>query len=358
MPPRRRAINDLSFQIADLDARPVPASRRHRVPASRGFTLLELLVVIGIIVLLAAILVPVVSQVRMKGYVAVTQAQLQRIATAVQSYYHDFKAYPGPLPNSQLAGWPNSASVNITVDPNAQPQPPQFDPKNITSSENLVLGLFGVLAPPSANNQNNSTGVTYSGFPPKHDVLSLNPVRPASYHYIDYIPEELSIPTGYAYASRFGGQAGSGQSLNVDGAAAAHPGDTSGAYAQPVGLDSTIPEFMDKIPDYMPILYIRANVGVAVSSTYTGIATVATPPQNPPAQYDATQLKYYGFNNVYVTDYPLPTGTNVSGPDAQWIGYFMNPNIVGQPRGKDGFILISAGADRLYGTKDDIIVTP
>src|SRR3954451_8771300 len=99
-----------------------------------AFTLLELLVVIGIIVLLAAILVPVVSQIRMKGYVTTTQAQMQRIAAAVQSYYHDFKAYPGPLANSSLAGWPNAANNKMAM---AATVP--IDPKMITSTENLTL---------------------------------------------------------------------------------------------------------------------------------------------------------------------------------------------------------------------------
>src|SRR5215831_13873706 len=117
MPSRRRAENDLRSQISNLKS--FPASPHPRVAASAffshspsraltpsrtAFTLLELLVVMGIIVLLAAILVPVVSQVRMKGYVTTTEAQMQCIAAAVQSYYHDFKAYPGPIANSSLSG--------------------------------------------------------------------------------------------------------------------------------------------------------------------------------------------------------------------------------------------------------------
>jgi hypothetical protein len=112
----------------------------------------------------------------------------------------------------------------------------------------------------------------------------------------------------------------------------------------------------------MPILYIRANVGVQVSGG-TGIASSSVSP-SPPVQYDASQLKPYGFNTVSFDpagktgDYMLPTGITATGTDAQWVAYFMNPNLAGQPRGKDGYVLISAGADRLYGTKDDIIVTP
>jgi prepilin-type N-terminal cleavage/methylation domain-containing protein len=340
----------------------MPANRRaKRLPAA--FTLLELLVVIGIIVLLAAILVPVVSQVRMKGYVATTQGQLERISAAINSYYHDWKAYPGPLANSQLVGWPNAANNKIPLDTTVNPAPPTIDATMITSSENLVLGLLGILSAPDPATPGQAK---YSGLPPKHDVLNLNPLRPASYHYIDFTPDELSLPSGFAYAARYGSLMDnpSGKSLNVD-AKALQPtqaSDPIGVNGQLIGLDTAVPEFMDRIPEYMPILYVRANVGVAVQGG-TGIASVAVTPTSP-VQYDASQLKSYGFNTVSFDpsgktgDYVMPSGITVSGSDAQWIAYFMNPNLAGQPRGKDGYVLISAGADRLYGTKDDIIVTP
>jgi hypothetical protein len=238
----------------------------------------------------------------------------------------------------------------MALDPNVIPPPPVIDPAKITSSENLVLGLLGALSPP-----NPPPNALYSGFPPKHDVVGLNPLKPTSYHYIDFIPEELSLPTGFAYAVRTGTMTGAGQ-LNTDVTVS---GGANVPTAETVGGDSSIPEFMDRIPEYMPIIYLRANVGVPAGAGYTGIASLTITPANP-AQYDVTQLSFYGFNKVSSVDYPIPTlpAPGATGPDAPWVAYFNNPNLSGQPRGKDGFILISAGADRLYGTKDDIIVTP
>src|SRR5579862_7526733 len=99
---------------------PVPVSPRLRISASprlrherRGFTALELLVAIGIIVLLAAILIPVVNQVRMRAYTATTEGEMQRIMTACINYYHDFNAYPGPLSNGMVLH--NGAQTPSTV---------------------------------------------------------------------------------------------------------------------------------------------------------------------------------------------------------------------------------------------------
>ena len=106
----------------------LPAARR-----ASGFTLIELLVTIGIIALLLGILVPVVGRIRIAGYVTSTQSQLSAIQGAIEQYKQTFDAYPGPLPDSELA-------------PNGPPTSTGNVINNIgktTSSENLVLGLLG-----------------------------------------------------------------------------------------------------------------------------------------------------------------------------------------------------------------------
>jgi type II secretory pathway pseudopilin PulG len=65
-----------------------------------AFTLVELLVVIGIIVLLIGILLPVVSAVRRSAEKNATRLDLQTIGLALESYRKDFGDYPRP-PDSQ-----------------------------------------------------------------------------------------------------------------------------------------------------------------------------------------------------------------------------------------------------------------
>jgi prepilin-type N-terminal cleavage/methylation domain-containing protein len=336
----------------------------NRAVRPRGFTLIELLVVIGIILLLLAILLPVASQVRIRAYNTSTQSQMSRIMAACQNYYHDFNAYPGPIANAYLS----------QQTPVADPSPSKLTPPGgtaITSSENLVLGLLGFLSPPSTANP--KVTLTQAGFPtsmaaiatnpvqaPIHDVLSLNPLHPAAYHYIDYVAEELS--PGPASLLEYA----AGQAMT----------------------DTCVPEFVDRFPEHLPILYMRANAGSP--GTPSGTSTIWVGATDTGYQYNLTEVVDY-FSNIResnthewlalgTTTYFTAGGTglwslysagslasDIAMPYNDWAQvapatsatyYLANPNVAGSVLGKDGFVLISAGIDHVYGTRDDIIVTP
>jgi hypothetical protein len=297
--------------------------------------------------LLMAILLPVVSQVRIRAYDTSTQSEMSRIMAACQMYFHDFNAYPGPIANAYVSGG---------AKPGQDPSPAKLAPPGgtaITSSENLVLGLFGLLSPgktvgtPPTLTQTPFTPPNPPLLPPTHDVLGLNPLHPVAYHYMDYIAEELS--PGPASAIDYL----SGQTLN----------------------DTLIPEFVDHFPEKMPILYLRANVG------NQGVASL-----DDTTQYNWTEVAPYGswirmadssvvWNAFTQTNLTQMYSNSQAGPSlladdvaTPYVDFyvvngtanylFVNPNIAGTARGKDGFILIGAGVDHIYGTTDDTIVTP
>ncbi len=62
----------------------------------RGFTLVELLVVMGIIALLAAILIPVVSNAKKTGTKATCMNNMREIGAAVIAYRQDKSVFPDP----------------------------------------------------------------------------------------------------------------------------------------------------------------------------------------------------------------------------------------------------------------------
>lgn len=60
----------------------------------KGFTLIELLVVIAIIAILAGLLLPVVANVRKKGYETKAKTEVKSIETALKQYYAEYGKYP------------------------------------------------------------------------------------------------------------------------------------------------------------------------------------------------------------------------------------------------------------------------
>jgi len=66
----------------------------HRTPAERGFTLVELMVVVAIIALLASIVIPNFVHARAQAAVSQTQANMKQVGTALELYYADKQDYP------------------------------------------------------------------------------------------------------------------------------------------------------------------------------------------------------------------------------------------------------------------------
>jgi prepilin-type N-terminal cleavage/methylation domain-containing protein len=317
-----------------------------------GFTLVEMLTVIGIIVLLVSILLPVVGAVRTKGHDADTKAMLARIATGIQSYYADFNAYPGPIGNDKIGVTPGP-TIGIRTSPGVTMT--LGDTSKITQAENGLLGLLGGLTVDSSSAAGNILfDPTLIGQGP----MSLNPRNPKKYRaYMD----KVSMTSLHGDPTK-------GYKFRDDAAEAD---------------DTCIPEFVDKFPDPLPILYMRANRGA--TGIVSNVAPSGTTPQE---QYDLRQIIGYTKTNIglgkdlaqseyrgraaseyaqfkhglhtvdrnttIIENPPRPPGepgTYVYPYDLH--PYMRHPSIANTPRQKDGFILISAGPDRVYGTKDD-----
>jgi prepilin-type N-terminal cleavage/methylation domain-containing protein len=291
----------------DDDDEGLPMRNRHR----RGFTLVELLVVIGIIALLIGILIPVVSRVRQAAYGANTRSLLQKISAACSSYQLTFNAYPGIMPNAYFPG----AVGSFFTDPSY---------KNFTQSEDLVVSLAGGL-------KTDATGkfdfdATYLGQGP----TNFNPLNPGKAHsaFISADPNDLS------------------------------PKDAAGHYTiatnnelnQPFVQDSPAPEFMDKFPDPRPIIYVRANRGTTSGS-------IISPGYAPAFAYNYAAVSPY-LNKI--ADDPAevlaqpPAVPNV--PTDPTVKYFTSEQSTTSAKFAGTYILISAGPDRKFGTADDIIM--
>lgn len=321
---------------------------RHR----RGFTLLELLVVISIIVVLVSLLLPTIAKVRQQAHATSTKAQITSLATAMQAYSGDFGSFPGPVPNTTLglAACGISGAVDQANNPIAG-----WDVTRMSMAENAYLGLCGGLVKVTDTNFVYSTAQAGNG----PLWLGITPKKLPKY------ADNVNISSGFY----------------KDG------NDTP-------ANDTIIHEFLDKFPEAMPMLILRARVKAP------GVASVSNvPPAGTPAQqYDLEQIVSYtesdigvgrtlGQDEVKGHVVPTPyhpfhglhtvTPTATIGPPPSSPGglteYYpydlyaalIDPTLTrvlptpanptpNSPRQKDGFIIISAGIDRVYGTPDDI----
>jgi prepilin-type N-terminal cleavage/methylation domain-containing protein len=375
----------------------------------RGFTLVELLVAIGIIVILIGLLIPVVTKVRKSAYGASTANQISVLSTAIEQYHNDFNAYPGPLPLNQINYNASSSDPNYTepfiYDSTGAMQKLKYSPTAPTSTagtfnldlisgpQNLVLGLLGGLKVVNSGGTvtfeydptviYSQAGTNLSTIPAPAGPSSLNLNTPkTSPAYITATASDLSNPFD----------------LNAVKANASFA-DAAGRAPH----DTIIPVFVDKYPDAMPILYMRAQRGASGLVSFAGddkpSGTSLNPDPGPPGTTQVTSWQYdlreiYPYTNSDATSATSNIGVNMSkkilgtsnvfvhGLQKVWVSastpgsiistapldawiYLRNPSLgpaiptsgsasdIGAPRQKDGYILISAGPDRLYGTTDD-----
>jgi prepilin-type N-terminal cleavage/methylation domain-containing protein len=81
--------------------------------SARGFTIVELLVVVIVIGVLASIAIPKFSNQKEKSYMAQMKSDLRNLATAEEAYFYDSTTYTSVL--ADLKNFNGSQSVTITI---------------------------------------------------------------------------------------------------------------------------------------------------------------------------------------------------------------------------------------------------
>jgi type IV pilus assembly protein PilA len=79
----------------------------------KGFTLIELMIVIAIIGILAAIAIPQFTAYRQRGFNAAAQSDLRNAATAQEAYYTDSNIYSSAVADLTTRGYTASANVSM-----------------------------------------------------------------------------------------------------------------------------------------------------------------------------------------------------------------------------------------------------
>lgn len=178
---------------------------------THGFTLIELLIVVAIIAILAAIAIPNFLAAQVRSKVARVRAELQTMATAVESYAVDNNYYPlttpypnDPIPNDPQGILPITISTPIAYIANARPLDPFKQPGTVADEavytyHNLIwddytadyLETYGdwrmCSIGPDGSYWNNAT-----------DDPSINPCD----HVIEYDPSNGTISFGNIWRSQ------------------------------------------------------------------------------------------------------------------------------------------------------------
>ena len=81
----------------------------------KGFTLIELMIVIAIIGILAAIAIPQFSAYRVRSYNSAANADLRNAATAQEAYFVDFQSYATDVDNLTGSSYGLFLSENVSL---------------------------------------------------------------------------------------------------------------------------------------------------------------------------------------------------------------------------------------------------
>src|SRR5271156_806077 len=106
-----------------------------RFSAERGFTLVELMIVVAIISLLAAVIIPNYVHARAQASVSQTEANIKQIATSLELYYADNQGYPataGGTVTPTLFGGPSNPYLSAT--PTNALQRQQYEYENVPAA--------------------------------------------------------------------------------------------------------------------------------------------------------------------------------------------------------------------------------
>ena len=349
--------------------------------AKPGFSLVELLTVIAIIVLLIGILVPAISKVRESAKVTATKATISELATGLDMFRGDPQVGGSYVPSAS-----DTVVANPPIDPYYAADPRDQSIRRpgeirVTGAGLLVWGLAGadLQGTPGFRTFRDSSSYwaqdSYAGGRPRDDqgAYYLNPnnrrpAHPRSGPFVDLAKVRITKWDSEA---------------QVSGGTGSYVIDRETESAQSLGIQQEkrrYPMFLDEFGG--PILYWRADPAGFQAADWSPLAS------NVSGGSGAFRGKYHFRDNLPLLDedpdcgdqllrlsvtnkaHPLflsdgytpsdlaenPRDFDLTNTDLNFVHYIRDTRTEARigPQKADSFLLISSGPDGLFGTGDDI----
>ena len=115
--------------------------------SEKGFTLIELMIVIAIIGILAAIAIPQFTAYRLRGYNATSKSDLKNMYTASQAYFSDSPTGTAVLADIQAYGYRPSTGVTPLVGSGSMAGLAMTTVYNVAGATTYAVDATGAITP-------------------------------------------------------------------------------------------------------------------------------------------------------------------------------------------------------------------